>query len=147
MRITSTFFWSLRGFPGGASLAESPSVEHRYGWYPGVTLTVIVLSGVHHIPWVQAGKPFEEMTRPKIKVVEFPFSALYDKFVTETNSPQWLQAIQKSMTYGVSDLPIPGGFSYYDALVVEVGEALAGKKTTEEVLNDRAKACKKIIGV
>ena len=65
------------------ALAESPSKEYPYGRYPGTTITVAVLSGVHHIPWAEAGKRFQEMTGAKIEVAEFPFSAIYDKLMTE----------------------------------------------------------------
>ena len=73
---------------GGCNLAltEPPSPEHPYGWYPGVTLTVAVLSGVHPIPWKEAAKDFKNLTGVDVEVVEFPFSAIYDKLMTEAVS-------------------------------------------------------------
>lgn len=68
------------------ALAEPPSAEHLYGWYPGVTLTVAVLSGVHPVPWKDAAKDFKNLTDVDIEVVEFSFSAIYDKFMTEAVS-------------------------------------------------------------
>jgi len=68
------------------ALAEPPSAEHLYGWYPGVTLTVAVLSGVHPVPWKDAAKDFKNLTGVEVEVVEFSFSAIYDKLMTEAVS-------------------------------------------------------------
>jgi len=89
--------------------AESPSSEHPYGWYPGVTLTVAVLSGVHHIPWREAGRRFEELTGVKIEVVEFPFSAIYDKLMTEAVSHSGAFDIMELCNMWVPEFKV-GGF-------------------------------------
>jgi len=95
----------------GASvaLAEPPSAEHPYGWYPGVTLTVAVLSGVHHIPWAEADKRFEQMTGVKIEVVEFPFSAIYDKLMIEGVSHSGAFDIMELCNMWVPEFKV-GGF-------------------------------------
>jgi len=90
-------------------LAESPSPQHPYGQYPGVTLTVAVLSGVHHIPWREAGKYFEEMTGANIEVVEFPFSAIYDKLMTEAVSHSGAFDIMELCNMWVPEFKV-GGF-------------------------------------
>lgn len=53
-------------------------------------------------------------------------------------APAWLAALQESVKNGVSDLRIPGMFEYYDAMGIELGEALVGKKEVKEALDDAA---------
>ena len=115
----------------GVISADSKNPEAAYQFLRYVTSPEIMANVFHrgyfgYEPWRES-----EFTNPRL----IGFTPA---------SWEWLQAIQKSMAQGVSDLRIPGGFSYYDALAVEVGEALAGKKTPEQALNDAAKAWRKI---
>ncbi len=91
------------------ALAEPPSAEHPYGYYPGVTLTVAVLSGVHPTPWKEAGKDFNNLTGVKIEVVEFPFAAIYDKLMTEAVSHSGAFDIMELCNMWAPDFKI-GGF-------------------------------------
>ncbi len=53
-------------------------------------------------------------------------------------APDWLAGLKESVKTGVSDMRIPGMFEYYDALGIQVGEALLGKKTAKKALDDAA---------
>jgi multiple sugar transport system substrate-binding protein len=59
-------------------------------------------------------------------------------------APELLEAMKESIKQGVSDLRIPGMFEYYDAVAIEMGQALTGQKTGKAALDSAAKEWKKI---
>lgn len=71
--------------------------QYPYERYPGVTLTVAVLSGVHHEPWDKYLPKFEELTGVKVELVEIPFGDFYEKTM--------LEAASHSGAYDIIELP------------------------------------------
>lgn len=59
-------------------------------------------------------------------------------------APQWLAGLKKSVENGVSDLRIPGMFEYYDALGIQLGQALTGQKSPQAALDAVIAEWKKI---
>lgn len=99
----------LVSFGSTAVGAEAPSEEHPYGYYPGVTLTVVVLSGGHSAPWVETAEDFHNLTAVKIEVVEFPFSGIYEKEMAECVSHSGAFDVMEVCNMWVPDFK-SGGF-------------------------------------
>ncbi len=82
--------FSLLFFSGGGKKAAPPeekkAVEKKEA-PKEITLTIAVLSGVHKNPFIKSGQMFEkEHPGVKIKIVEYPFSDIYDKLMLEATS-------------------------------------------------------------